>query len=281
MKYLKIDNKNSMPIISFGTYQITDLNQCETLVLKSLDIGYRAVDNAQSYFNEEAVGHALSKTTIPRKEIFLTTKIWISNYGYEKTVKSVLISLEKLKTDYIDLVLIHQPFGQYYESYRALIELQTQGKIKYIGVSNFYPDRLVDIALFTNKKPQINPIEINPFFQQKQAIEWNKKYNVIVQAWAPFAEGKNDIFNNKTLKEIGQKYNKSVAQIILRWLVEKEIPFNVKSANEQRIKENFDIFNFQLSKEYMNKITQLELAKSSFFNNSEPQGLEIIHNLVK
>lgn len=200
MKYLKIDNKNSMPIISFGTYQITDLNQCETLVLKALDIGYRAVDTAQSYFNEEAVGNALSKTTVPRKEIFLTTKIWISNYGYEKTVKSVLISLKKLKTDYIDRVLIHQPFGQYYESYRALAELQTQGKIKYIGVSNFYPDRLVDIALFANKKPQINQIEINPFFQQKQAIEWNKKYNVIVQAWAPFAEGKNDIFNNKTLK---------------------------------------------------------------------------------
>lgn len=196
-------------------------------------------------------------------------------------MKSVLISLKKLKTDYIDLVLIHQPFGQYYESYRALAELQTQGKIKYIGVSNFYPDRLVDIALFANKKPQINQIEINPFFQQKQAIEWNKKYNVIVQAWAPFAEGKNDIFNNKTLKEIGQKYNKSVAQVILRWLVEQEIPFNVKSANEQRIKENFDIFNFQLSKEDMNKIAQLDLAKSSFFNHSEPQGVEMIHNLVK
>ncbi|WP_342268622.1 aldo/keto reductase [Spiroplasma endosymbiont of Aspidapion aeneum] len=280
MKYLKIDNKEVMPIISFGVYQIRDLELCETAVLQALEIGYRGIDTAQVYANEEAVGEALSKTNVKREDIFLTTKVWISNYRYDDTIKSIEVSLKKLQTSYIDLVLIHQPFGPYYEAYRALEDLQDKKIIKYIGISNFSPNRLVDLSLFSRKKPQVNQIEMHPFFQQKEAIKWNEKYGVIPQAWAPFAEGKNDIFTNSVLKKIGDKYKKTPAQVILRWLIELNIPFAVKSVNQDRIKQNFEIFDFKLSTEDLKLISALDLNVSSFFDHSTPEGVEIMHNLI-
>lgn len=211
MEYVTLNNGIKMPAIGFGVYQVSNQAQCEQAVLDAIETGYRLIDTAQAYANEVAVGNAIKKSGVAREELFITTKVWVSNYGYEKAKASVEESLNKLQLDYIDLVLLHQPFNDYYGAYRALVDLYKEGKIKAIGVSNFYPDRLVDLAIFSEVKPAINQVEVNVFHQQKNAQTYNEKYGVQLQAWAPFAEGRNDMFNNSKLQVIGDKYNKSIA----------------------------------------------------------------------
>ncbi len=235
----------------------------------------------QAYGNEEAVGEAILKSPVPREELFITTKVWISNAGYEKAKKSIEESLKKMKLDYLDLVLIHQPVNDYYGTYRAMEDLHKEGKIKSIGVSNFYPDRLVDLALFNEVTPAVNQIEINPFHQQLIAAEVNNKYGVQLQGWAPFAEGKNGMFDNFTLKAIGDKYGKSVAQVILRWLLQRGIVPLAKTVSKERMKQNIDVFNFELSEDDMNKISALDKKESSFFNHQEASSIEMLANLSR
>ena len=230
MEYVTLSNGTKMPKLGFGVFQISK-EDCERCVLDAIKVGYRHIDTAQSYLNEEEVGNAIQKCGVPRKELFITTKVWIDNYGYEKTKQSVLDSMKKLKTDYLDLVLLHQPFSDYYGAYRALEDLYNEGKIRAIGVSNFYPDRLADMVAFNDIPPQVNQVETNPFHQQITAQENMIKRNVQMEAWAPFGEGKNDMFVNPVLKEIGEKYHKSVAQVILRWLMQRNIVALAKSTH--------------------------------------------------
>lgn len=279
MEYITLNNGKKMPKVGFGVFQITDKKECTKIVLDAIDVGYRLIDTAQAYGNEEAVGEAILKSPIPREDLFITTKVWISNAGYNKAKQSIEESLKKMKLDYLDLVLIHQPVSDYYGTYRAMIDLNKEGKIKSIGVSNFYPDRLVDLTLFNEITPSVNQIEINPFNQQLIAQEINNKYKVQLQAWAPFAEGKNGMFNNTTLKEIGDKYSKSVAQVILRWLLQRGIVPLAKTVNKERMKENIDIFNFTLNEDDMNKISTLDKKESSFFNHQEASSIEMLANL--
>ena len=281
MEYVKLNNGVEMPILGFGVYQIPkeDTKRC---VLDAIKVGYRSIDTAQSYFNESEVGDAILECGIPRSELFITTKVWIDNYGYEKCRKSIEESLKKLKTDYIDLVLLHQPFSDYYGAYRALEELLEEGKIKAIGVSNFYPDRLVDICLFERKViPAVNQVETNPLNQQIKAQEVMQKYGVHIEAWAPFGEGRNNMFSNPTLKEIGNKYNKSVAQVILRWLIQRGVIVVCKSTHIDRMQENFDVFDFELSDEDMNIIKKLDSNDSLFFNHQDPNMVEWFDSMVQ
>ena len=281
MEYVKLNNGVEMPILGFGVYQIPkeDTKRC---VLDAIKVGYRSIDTAQSYFNESEVGDAILECGIPRSELFITTKVWIDNYGYEKCRKSIEESLKKLKTDYIDLVLLHQPFSDYYGAYRALEELLEEGKIKAIGVSNFYPDRLVDMCLFERKViPAVNQVETNPLNQQIKAQELMEKYGVHIEAWAPFGEGRNNMFSNPTLKEIGNKYNKSVAQVILRWLIQRGVIVVCKSTHIDRMQENFDVFDFELSDEDMNIIKKLDSNDSLFFNHQDPNMVEWFDSMVQ
>ena len=257
MEYKTLNNGVKMPVVGFGVFQVKDEEECKRVVLDAIDAGYRLIDTAQSYGNEEAVGKAIQETHVPREELFITTKVWISNYGYEKSKASVEESLKKMQLDYFDLVLLHQPFKDYHGAYRALIDLYKEGKIKAIGVSNFYPDRLVDLALDTEVVPAVNQVEVNPFHQQDTALIYNTKYGVQLEAWAPFAEGKNGIFTNETLVEIGNKYNKSVGQVILRWLVQRGIVPLAKTVRKERMQENLNIFDFELSADEMAQINQL------------------------
>lgn len=281
MEYVSLNNGVKMPSVGFGVFQITDKEECVRVVLDAIDVGYRLIDTAQAYGNEEAVGEAITKSSVPREELFITTKVWISNSGYEKAKASIESSLKKMKLDYLDLVLIHQPVNDYYGTYRAMQDLYKEGKIKAIGVSNFYPDRLVDLALFNEVKPAVNQIEINPFHQQLDAQTFNQKYNVQLQAWAPFAEGKNGMFENQDLKTIGDKYNKSVAQVILRWLLQRGIVPLAKTVNKERMLQNIDVFNFELSEDDMNKISSLDKKESSFFNHQEASAVEMLASLVR
>ena len=281
MEYVSLNNGVKMPAVGFGVFQITDKEECERVVLDAIDVGYRLIDTAQAYGNEEAVGGAIAKSLVPREELFITTKVWISNSGYEKAKASIESSLKKMKLDYLDLVLIHQPVNDYYGTYRAMQDLYKEEKIKAIGVSNFYPDRLVDLALFNEVKPAVNQIEINPFHQQLDAQTSNQKYNVQLQAWAPFAEGKNGMFENQDLKMIGEKYNKSVAQVILRWLLQRGIVPLAKTVNKERMLQNIDVFNFELSEDDMNKIASLDKKESSFFNHQEASAVEMLASLVR
>lgn len=279
MEYITLNNGIKMPQAGFGVFQVKDQEECTRVVLDAIDAGYRLIDTAQSYGNEEAVGKAIQLSSVPREELFITTKVWISNYGYEKAKSSVEESLKKMQLDYIDLVLLHQPFNDYYGAYRALVDLYKEGKIKAIGVSNFYPDRLVDLALNIDIRPAVNQVEVNPFHQQDKALEYNQKYGVQLEAWAPFAEGKNGIFTNETLMEIGKKYNKSVGQVILRWLVQRNIVPLAKTVRKERMKENLDIFDFELSQEDMDTIASLNKDTSSFFSHYDPATVEMINGL--
>lgn len=279
MEYIKLNNGIEMPKVGLGVFQIKDANKCEQAVLDAIEVGYRLIDTAQAYGNEEAVGNAIKKSNIDRKELFITTKVWITNYGYDKTKKSVEDSLKKMQLDYIDLVLLHQPFNDYYGAYKALTDLYKQGKIKAIGVSNFYPDRLVDMAIFSEVKPAINQIEVNVFHQQKEAQIYNEKYGVQLEAWAPFAEGKNEMFSNPILKEIGDKYGKTIAQVILRWLLQRNIIPLSKSVKKERMQENIDIFDFQLSDDDMQIISEMDKKTSSFFSHYDPLTVEMIAGL--
>lgn len=279
MEYITLNNGVKMPKVGFGVYQVTDQNECRQAVLDAIDVGYRLIDTAQAYGNEEAVGEAIKMSGVDRKDLFITTKVWISNYGYEKAKMSVEESLKKMQLDYLDLVLLHQPFNDYYGAYQALVDLYKEGKIKAIGVSNFYPDRLVDMAIFSEVTPAINQVEVNVFHQQKEAQVYNKKYGVQLEAWAPFAEGRNNMFSNPELKAIGEKYRKTVAQVILRWLVQRNIVPLSKSVKKSRMEENINIFDFELSKEDMDKISEMDKKESSFFSHYDPSIVEMIAGL--
>lgn len=280
MEMMKLYNGVEIPANGFGVYQVSK-EDCKESVLTALKTGYRHIDTAQSYFNEEEVGAALKESDVPRNEIFLTTKVWIDNYGEGKAYQSVIESLKKLQTDYLDLILLHQPVGDYYGAYRDLEKLYEEGKVRAIGVSNFYPDRLVDLCLSTKIKPMVNQIEVNIFNQQIEAKKWADKYGVVLEAWAPFAEGKNNMFHNEVLLSIGEKHDKSAAQVILRWLYQRGIVSLAKSVHEERIKENFDIYSFELDDEDMKKIETLDTKTSSFFSHQDPNIIEWFGQLIK
>lgn len=280
MDYVTLNNGVKMPQLGYGVYQVKK-EKCEHCVLDALEVGYRAIDTAQSYFNEEEVGNAIEKSPVDRKDIFLTTKVWIEHYGYEATKASVLKSMEKLKTDYIDLVLLHQPFADYYGAYRALEDLYEEGKLRAIGVSNFYPDRLVDIASFARIKPMVNQIETHPLNQQIEAHKWLEKYGVIHEAWAPFGEGRGNMFNNTILRAIGEKYNKSVAQVILRWQLQRGIVVIPKSTHKERMAENLNVFDFALTDSEMQTIAGLDSKTSAFFSHQDPAMVEWFVQMVE
>ena len=279
MEFVTLNNGLKMPKVGFGVYQIKNQEQCKQAVLDAIDAGYRLIDTAQSYGNEEAVGKAIQETSVPRNELFITTKVWVANYGYEKTKASVEESLKKMQLDYIDLVLLHQPFNDYYGAYKALEDLYKEGKIKAIGVSNFYPDRLVDLAIFSDVKPAVNQVEVNVFHQQIEAQTYNEKYGVQMEAWAPFAEGRNNMFTNPELKAIGNRYGKTVAQVILRWLVQRGIVPLAKSVKKERMQENIDIFDFELNYEDMEIIENMNRNKSCFFDHYNAATVEMIAGL--
>ncbi len=281
MEYVKLNNGIEMPLISFGVYQIPkeDTKRC---VLDAIKSGYRGIDTAQSYFNESEVGDAIVECGVPREELFITTKVWIDHYGYEECKASVEESLRKLKTEYLDLCLLHQPFSDYYGAYRALEDLYAEGKIKAIGVSNFYPDRLTDICMFDRKViPAVNQVEVNPYNAQWFAQENMEKHGVKMEAWAPFGEGRNNLFTNETLVSIGKKYNKSSAQVMLRWLIQRGVIVACKSTHIERMQENINVFDFELTEEDMNSIKTLDTSNSLFFSHNDPNMVEWFDKIVK
>lgn len=280
MEYIKLNNGVKMPILGYGVYQVTQ-EECERCVLDALEVGYRSIDTAQSYFNEIQVGNAIQKSGIAREDIFLTTKVWIEHYGYEQAKSSVLESMEKLQTDFLDLCLLHQPFSDYYGAYRALEDLQAEGKIRAIGVSNFYVDRLIDIASFARTVPQVNQVETHPFNQQIEAKKYMDKYGVQIEAWAPFGEGRGDMFHNPVIAEIGAKYGKTVAQTILRWHIQKGVVVIPKSTHKERMAENFNVFDFSLTDEDIAAINALDKAESSFFSHYDPAMVEWFVKMVE
>lgn len=270
MEYVTLNNGVKMPQIGFGVFQIVDPKECEKAVLSALESGYRMIDTASAYANEEAVGNAINMCGVPRDELFLTTKIWISNVGYEKAKKAMEESLSRMQTDYIDLMLIHQPFGDYYGAYRAMEEAYNEGWLRAIGVSNFYPDRLVDLCNYVDILPAVNQIETHVFQQQKTARNYMQKYSVQPEAWAPFAEGRKDLFTNPVLHEIADKYGRSVAQVALRYLIENGIVAIPKTVDKKQMKENFNVFNFQLDADDKAKISSIDEGKSAFFLHNAP-----------
>ena len=278
MKYVKLLNGVEMPILGFGVYQIPDLEECERVVLEAIEVGYRSIDTAQVYGNEEAVGNAIKKSGVDRKEFFVTTKVWISNSGYEKAKASIEESLKKLQTDYIDLLLIHQPFGDYYGTYRAMEECYKAGKLRAIGVSNFYPDRFVDIVNFVEIKPMINQVETHVFNQQIIPQEIMKEYGTQIESWGPFAEGKNNLFTNETLVEIGKKYDKTAAQVALRYLIQRDIVVIPKTVKKDRMIQNFSVFDFELSEDDMKEILKLDKKESLFLSHFDPETVKFLVN---
>lgn len=280
MEQITLYNGVKMPIVGYGVYQVSK-EECERCVLDALAVGYRSIDTAQSYFNEAQVGDAIVKSGVPREDIFLTTKVWIEHYGYEQTKKSVLESMRKLRTDYLDLVLLHQPFSDYYGAYRALEDLYDEGKLRAIGVSNFYPDRLVDIASFSRVKPMVNQVETHPFHQQAEAKKWMDKYGIQMEAWAPFGEGRGGLFENPVLADIAEKYSKTTAQIILRWHIQRGVVVIPKSTHKTRMAENLNVFDFALEQADMNRISELDKKQSSFFSHSDPAMVEWFVQMVE
>lgn len=259
-----------MPILGFGVYQITDLEQCEQAVVDAIQAGYRLIDTAAAYDNEEAVGRAIKRCGVAREELFITTKVWVSDTGYEKTMKAFEKSMAKLQLDYLDLYLIHQPYGDLFGSWRAMTELYQANKIRAIGVSNLTSDRLLDLILNSGMVPAVNQIEIHPFFQQDQDHEFMTKENVQTEAWAPFAEGKFNLFQNEVLADIAKKHNKTIAQVVLRWIIQRDIVVIPKSAHKERIIENFSVFDFELDQAEMERIKALDQASPIFFSHRDP-----------
>ncbi len=280
MEYVTLNNGVQMPKLGYGVYQVSN-EECERCVLDAVSAGYRSIDTAQSYGNEEAVGSAVEKCGVPRQQLFLTTKIWISNAGYENAKASIERSLKKLKTDYIDLLLIHQPFGDYYGAYRAMEEAYKDGKLRAIGVSNFYPDRLIDLCQFAEVTPAVNQVETHVFHQQKTAHEYMKKYGVQHESWGPFAEGRKDFFSNPVLTEIGAKYGKSSAQTALRFLLQSDVVVIPKSTHKERMEQNLDVFDFSLEEADMEAIRALDEGESLFFNHYDPATVEMLTNMGK
>ncbi|MFD4818019.1 aldo/keto reductase [Peribacillus butanolivorans] len=278
MQKVILNNGVEMPILGFGVFQMSDPKECEQAVYDALMAGYRLIDTAASYLNEEEVGRAIKRSGVPREELFITTKLWVQDAGYENTKKAFAKSLERLQLDYIDLYLIHQPFGDVYGSWHAMEELYREDKIKAIGVSNFYSDRLVDLITHNEVVPAVNQVETHPFCQQVESANLMKENNVQIESWAPFAEGKNDIFQNEVLVSIAEKHNKSVAQVILRWLTQRGVVVIPKSVRKERIIENFNIFDFELSQEDMEKIATLDTKESLFFSHRDPEMVKSLGN---
>ena len=279
MQKVKLNNGIEMPILGFGVYQIEDQVLCEQCVYDAIEAGYRSIDTAAAYGNEEAVGRAIKRSGIPREDLFITTKLWISDAGYDKAKKAFEASMKRLQLDYLDLYLIHQPFNDYYGAWRAMEELYKEGSIRSIGVSNFMPDRLVDLILHNEITPAVNQVETNPFYQQIEAEAFMQEKGVQIESWAPFAERKNNMFQNETLAAIASKYGKSIAQVVLRWLIQRNIVVIPKSIRKERIIENFNVFDFELTKEDMKKIAALDTNTSCFFSHRDPKMVEWLSGL--
>lgn len=277
MKTVKLNNGVEMPILGFGVYQV-EPSETENVVFDALQVGYRSIDTAAAYMNEEAVGRAIKRGGIPREELFITTKLWIQDAGYDKAKKAFEVSLKKLQLDYLDLYLIHQPFGDYYGSWRAMEELYKEGQIRAIGVSNFYPDRLLDLIQHNEIVPAVNQIETHPFNQQIATGQFLKENGVQIESWGPFAEGKNGMFKNEVLKSIGDKYGKSVAQVILRWLIQRAVVVIPKSVRKERMIENFDVFDFELLTDDMTAIQTLDMGQSAFFDHRDIEVVKWLGN---
>jgi 2,5-diketo-D-gluconate reductase A len=270
MQHVKLNNGVEMPILGFGVFQVTDLLECERSVMDAISTGYRLIDTAQSYGNEEAVGSAIKKAGVPRKDLFITTKLWIQSHGYEGAKKAFENSLQTLQLDYLDLYLIHQPLGDVYGEWRAMEELYKEGKVRAIGVSNFHPDRLIDLIVHNEIVPAVNQIETHPFHQQNETQRFLQDNNVQIESWGPFAEGKNNLFHNELLDSIGNKYNKTIAQVVLRWLTQRGVIAIPKSVRRERMAENINIFDFELSADDMESIKALDTASSAFFDHRDP-----------
>lgn len=279
MENIRLANGYEVPARGYGVYQVSK-EDCKASVLAALKAGYRHIDTAQSYFNEEEVGEAIKECNIKREDLFITTKVWIDNYGESKTYNSVIESMKKLNVKYLDLILLHQPLADYYGAYRDLEKLYKEDLVKAIGVSNFYPDRLIDLCLFAQIKPMVNQIEVNVFNQQIEAQKWADKYGVVLEAWAPFAEGRNNMFNNPVLHEIAIKHNKTVAQVILRWLYQRNIVSLAKSIHKERMIENFSIDSFELDNDDLAKILTLDTKTSLFFSHQDPKMIEWFGDLI-
>lgn len=279
MENIRLANWYEVPARGYGVYQVSK-EDCKASVLAALKAGYRHIDTAQSYFNEEEVGEAIKECNIKREDLFITTKVWIDNYGEGKTYNSVIESMKKLNVKYLDLILLHQPLADYYGAYRDLEKLYKEDLVKAIGVSNFYPDRLIDLCLFAQIKPMVNQIEVNVFNQQIEAQKWADKYGVVLEAWAPFAEGRNNMFNNPVLHEIAIKHNKTVAQVILRWLYQRNIVSLAKSIHKERMIENFSIDSFELDNDDLAKILTLDTKTSLFFSHQDPKMIEWFGDLI-
>ncbi|MGO4546328.1 aldo/keto reductase [Paenibacillus sp. 2TAB23] len=271
MQKVILNNGVEMPVLGFGVFQIADPNECEQSVYDAIMAGYRLIDTAASYMNEEAVGRAIKRSGVAREELFVTTKLWVQDTGYERTKRAFEKSLKRLQLDYLDLYLIHQPFGDVHGSWRAMEELNREGKARAIGVSNFHPDRLIDLILHNEIVPAVNQVETHPFNQQIESAKFMKENNVQIQSWAPFAEGKNNLFQNEELRSIAEKYKKSVALVVLRWLTQREVVVIPKSVRKERITENFDIFDFELGQEDLDSIAALDTNQSLFFSHRYPE----------
>ncbi|MCD8124862.1 MAG: aldo/keto reductase [Lachnospiraceae bacterium] len=280
MNDITLNNGVKMPQLGYGVYQ-TPPEETERCVLDAISVGYRSIDTAQAYNNEEGVGSAIQKCGLPREELFITTKVWISNAGYEKAKASITDSLKKLKTDYIDLLLIHQPFNDYYGTYRAMEEAYKEGKARAIGVSNFYPDRFIDIANFCEVVPAVNQVETHLFQQQKTAKSVMQKYGTQIESWGPFAEGRNNYFNNPVLNAVAARYGKTPAQTALRFLLQSGVVVIPKSTHRERMEENFNVFDFELDTEDMEKLEALDTARSLFFSHYDPQTVEWFMSVAK
>lgn len=270
MRTVTLDNGQEMPILGFGVFQMSDPAECERSVFEAIETGYRLIDTAASYGNEEAVGRAIERCGVPRQELFVTTKLWITDAGHEKARLAFERSLRRLGLDYLDLYLIHQPYGDVYGAWRAMEEIYREGRAKAIGVSNFHSDRLIDLILHNEVSPAVNQVETHPFHQQVETQEFLQEHNVQIESWGPFAEGKNDIFRNDVLGSIGAKYGKTVAQVVLRWLTQRGVVAIPKSVRKERMAENFDIFDFDLGGEDMDAIRTLETGQSLFFDHRDP-----------
>lgn len=281
MEYVTLNNGVGMPVLGFGTYQIKDPAVCEQAVRDAIDVGYRMIDTAASYGNEEAVGRAIQSCGVPRDRLFITTKLWISDASYQGAMRGFEASMQRLGLDYLDLYLIHQPLGDYYGAWRAMTELCRAGRIRAIGVCSFYPDRLADLIAFNEMPPAVNQVECNVFFQQQAAQDYMKSKGVQMQSWAPFAEGHNDLFHNETLAAIGARYGKSVAQVVLRWQLQRGIVCIPKSVKKERMQQNFDVFDFTLSEEDMASIAAMDTGVSTFFDHRDPAVVEMLAGLVR
>ena len=281
MQKVKLNNGIEMPILGFGVYQVTDARECEQSVLNAIEAGYRLIDTASAYMNEEAVGAAIRKSGIERKELFITTKLWVQDAGYEKTKPAFEQSMNKLGLNYLDLYLIHQPFGDVHGAWRAMEELYSDGKIKAIGVSNFQPDRIMDMIVFNKVVPSVNQIETHPYNQQIETQRFLQENNVQIESWGPFAEGRNNIFKDELLNSLAGKYKKSVAQIIIRWLTQRGVVAIPKSVHKERIVENFNIFDFEMDIKDMNLIASLDKKVSSFFDHRNPEIVKWISSYKK